>query len=68
MLAKALSSAILGIDAYIVEVEAHLTGAKLPKFRTVGLPEGGVDYAEDLDVIWHDYSHAIQHNQIFGTF
>jgi len=42
MLAKALSSAIQGIDAYIVEVEAHLTGAKLPKFRTVGLPEGAV--------------------------
>ena len=42
MLAKALSSAILGIDAYVVEVEAHLTGAKLPKFRTVGLPEGAV--------------------------
>ncbi len=42
MLAKVLSSAVLGIDAYIVEVETHLTGAKLPKFITVGLPEGAV--------------------------
>ena len=42
MLDKVLSIAVLGIDAYIVEVEAHLTGAKLPKFITVGLPEGAV--------------------------
>lgn len=42
MLSKVLSSAILGIDAYIVEVECHLTGSKLPKFVTVGLPEGAV--------------------------
>jgi len=47
MLAKALSSAILGIDAYIVEVEAHLTGAKLPKFRTVGLAEGAVKESKE---------------------
>ncbi|HBN45036.1 MAG TPA: YifB family Mg chelatase-like AAA ATPase [Candidatus Marinimicrobia bacterium] len=47
MLAKALSSAILGIDAYVVEVEAHLTGAKLPKFRTVGLPEGAVKESKE---------------------
>jgi len=42
MLAKVLSSAILGIDEYVVEVECHLTGSKLPKFITVGLPEGAV--------------------------
>jgi len=42
MLGRVLSSAVLGIDAYIVEVEAHLTGAKLPKFITVGLPDGAV--------------------------
>jgi len=42
MFAKALSSAVLGIDAYIVEVEAHLTGSQLPRFLTVGLPEGAV--------------------------
>ena len=32
----------MGVDAYIMEVEAHLSGAKLPKFVTVGLPEGDV--------------------------
>ncbi|HDY76225.1 MAG TPA: ATP-binding protein, partial [Candidatus Marinimicrobia bacterium] len=47
MLSKVLSSAILGIDAYIVEVEAHLTGAKLPQFRTVGLAEGAVKESKE---------------------
>ena len=42
MFAKALSSAVLGIDTYIVEVEAHLTGSQLPGFLTVGLPEYSV--------------------------
>jgi len=42
MFAKALSSAVLGIDTYIVEVEAHLTGSQLPRFLTVGLPEYAV--------------------------
>ncbi|NOZ04485.1 MAG: YifB family Mg chelatase-like AAA ATPase [FCB group bacterium] len=47
MLAKVLSSAILGIDAYIVEVEAHLSGAKLARFMTVGLPEGAVKESKE---------------------
>ena len=42
MFAKALSSAVLGIDENIVEVEAHLTGSQLPRFLTVGLPECAV--------------------------
>ena len=41
MLAKVLSAAVLGIDAYIVKVEAHLEG-NLPYFATVGLPDGAV--------------------------
>ncbi len=41
MFSKVLSAAILGIDAYIVEVEAHLEG-QLPYFAIVGLPEGAV--------------------------
>jgi len=41
MLAKVLSAAVLGIDAYIVKVEAHLEGT-LPYFATVGLPDGAV--------------------------
>ena len=47
MLGQVLSSAILGIDAYVVEVEAHLSGAKLPKFVTVGLPEGAVKESKE---------------------
>lgn len=41
MFSKILSAAVLGIDAYIVEVEAHLEG-QLPYFAIVGLPEGAV--------------------------
>jgi len=41
MLAKVLSSAVIGIDAYIVEVEVDITHG-LPAFATVGLPEGAV--------------------------
>jgi len=47
MFAKALSSAVLGIDAYIVEVEAHLTGSQLPRILTVGLPEGAVKESKE---------------------
>jgi magnesium chelatase family protein len=41
MLAKVLSSAVLGIDAYIVEVEADISSTT-PYFATVGLPEAAV--------------------------
>jgi len=41
MLAKVLSSAVIGIDAYIVEVEVDIAQG-LPAFATVGLPEGAV--------------------------
>ena len=47
MLSRVFSSAILGIDAYIMEVEAHLTGTKLPSFVTVGLPEGAVKESKE---------------------
>ncbi len=46
MLAKVLSSAVLGIDAYIVEVEADIT-PMLPSFATVGLPEGAVKESKE---------------------
>jgi magnesium chelatase family protein len=36
------SAAVLGIDAYIVNVECNLGRAELPRFITVGLPEGAV--------------------------
>ncbi|MBW1888150.1 MAG: YifB family Mg chelatase-like AAA ATPase [Deltaproteobacteria bacterium] len=41
MLSKALSSAVIGIDAYIVPVEVDISQG-LPAFATVGLPEGAV--------------------------
>ena len=37
VLAKVLSSAVLGIDAYRVEVEVDISSG-LPSFATVGLP------------------------------
>ncbi len=41
MLARILCSAVIGIDAYIVEVEVDIAGG-LPAFTTVGLPETAV--------------------------
>ncbi len=46
MLAKILSSAVLGIDAYTVEVEADIT-QMLPMFTTVGLPDGAVKESKE---------------------
>ncbi len=46
MLAKVLSGAILGIDAYIVEVEVDIAQG-LPVFATVGLPDGAVKEAKE---------------------
>ena len=41
MLARVLSSAVIGIDAYLVEVEVDIVQG-LPTFTTVGLPEAAV--------------------------
>jgi magnesium chelatase family protein len=41
MLARVRSAAVLGIDAYLVDVEADITNG-LPSFSTVGLPQGAV--------------------------
>ena len=46
MLAKVFSSAVIGIDAYIVEVEVDISQG-LPSFATVGLPEGAVRESKD---------------------
>ena len=46
MLAKVLSSAVIGIDAYLVEVEVHITSG-LPTFTTVGLPEASVKESKE---------------------
>jgi magnesium chelatase family protein len=41
MLFKAVSAAVFGIDAYLVEVEVDIS-AGLPNFTTVGLPDAAV--------------------------
>lgn len=41
MLARVRSAAVLGIDAYLVDVEIDISGG-LPTFNTVGLPQGAV--------------------------
>ena len=46
MLAKVLSSAVIGIDAYHVEVEVDITSG-LPSFTTVGLPETAVKESKE---------------------
>ena len=40
-----------------------------PKTKDLTFGLGGVDDAEDADVIWHEYGHSIQDNQVpgFGT-
>ena len=46
MLARVLSSAVIGIDAFIVEVEVDITSG-LPTFTTVGLPEASVKESKE---------------------
>jgi magnesium chelatase family protein len=46
VLAKVLSSAVIGIDAFLVEVEVDITSG-LPTFITVGLPEASVKESKE---------------------
>ncbi len=46
MLAKVTSGALIGIDAYPVDVEVDIAQG-LPQFSTVGLPEGAVKESKD---------------------
>ena len=41
MVSKVLSAAVLGVEAYVVDVESHLD-SQLPQFVTVGLPDAAV--------------------------
>lgn len=47
MLSKVLSASIVGIDAYIVEVEVDITLKGLPHFSMVGLPDAAVKESRD---------------------
>ena len=46
MLACVLSSALLGVDAYIIQVETDISSG-LPSFNTVGLPDSAVKESKD---------------------
>jgi magnesium chelatase family protein len=46
VLAKVFSSALIGIDAILVDVEVDLAPG-LPAFATVGLPDGAVKESKD---------------------
>ena len=46
MLAKVLSSTLLGVDAWIIEVEVDLAHG-LPTFTTVGLPDASIRESRD---------------------
>jgi len=39
MLFKALSAAVFGIDAYVVEVEVDVGSGRMGDFNVVGLPD-----------------------------
>ncbi|MEW6584044.1 MAG: YifB family Mg chelatase-like AAA ATPase [Nitrospirota bacterium] len=47
MLSKVLSATILGIDAYVVEVEVDIASRGLPHFSMVGLPDAAVKESKD---------------------
>jgi magnesium chelatase family protein len=47
MLSKVISSAVLGIDAYPVEVEVDIAARGLPFFSTVGLPDAAVKESKE---------------------
>ncbi|MDR2946201.1 MAG: YifB family Mg chelatase-like AAA ATPase [Candidatus Adiutrix sp.] len=46
MLAQIVSGALLGIDGLVIEVQVDISGG-LPRFDTVGLPEGAVRESKD---------------------
>lgn len=47
MLAKVLSSAVMGVDGYIVEVEVDIGRGSLPVFEIVGLPDSAVKESKE---------------------
>ncbi len=47
MISKVLSSAVFGIDAYMVEVEVDISHGMLPGYSTVGLPDTAVKESQN---------------------
>ena len=46
MLAKIMSAALVGLDAYLIDVEVDIAGG-LPQFSVVGLPDATVRESRD---------------------
>ncbi|MCX7913670.1 MAG: YifB family Mg chelatase-like AAA ATPase [Thermodesulfovibrionales bacterium] len=47
MLSKVLSACVIGIEAYLIEVEVDITSRGLPHFSIVGLPDIAVKESKD---------------------
>jgi len=59
------------VNNRVQEVDSHgLSGDDnshyVPSTKRLAFGEGGVDDAEDADVIWHEYGHSIQDNIVPG--
>ena len=52
---------VFNIDRYKKDNSNYKTSTKVITYGT-----GGVDDAEDAEVIWHEYGHSIQDNQVPG--
>jgi Zn-dependent metalloprotease len=52
---------VFGIDRYKKDNSFYKSSSKSITYGT-----GGVDDAEDAEVIWHEYGHSIQDNQVPG--
>lgn len=52
---------VFGVDRYKADNSYYTETGRYIEFGT-----GGVDDAEDAEVIWHEYGHAIQDDQVTG--
>jgi hypothetical protein len=64
------SMGFLSVMNYSIGIDAHDAGVGdnayySPSQRAMHLGEGGIDAAQDPDVVYHEYGHAIHDNQIF---
>jgi subtilisin-like proprotein convertase family protein len=65
------SLGFLNVNNRVQQIDSHgLSGADnshyVPSTGNIAFGEGGVDDAEDADVIWHEYGHSIQDNIVPG--
>ena len=64
---------IMGVNAHSQVINVNLfpddNSYYDPNTDRISFGTGGVDDAEDLDVVWHEYGHAMQDDQVpgFGT-